>query len=738
NDVVIVDPGISRHHAVVTVDDASLTISDNQSTNGITIDGELIGGPVAIPSGKQVMLGHSWLSIIHHPPFDSTVESKAVDFRPSERTLHRFYEQTILLPSPPDPATKRRRGDFLSTGRIDYPAAVEAFVAAVESADFRMRERQQMEVTSRLYEAPSIQQVLAGVDDKVRLWERQALDADGLEVRIGLSRMPSRTTVQVPVGGEAETRAVLATIPERYRMVDKVPAVADLRRLGSLGLIGENEAVDPLAYSLIAQLVWFHGPEQLGLAYRPRSRTEAWDWLKWLPHLDFAGSHNGVSDTDFVGWVSALLDGAPPSAVITGAVEERRSRPSAIVILLDDETSLPSALLARLIQEGPALGLYTLLLGAAQPDVGVPMGATITVGEETATMAGVTPEPIVGIPVETIDLNTAACLARRLTPIRCPATGIGAKLGVTGGMASGDGVIVGPFRLGMTHAMAAAVATAPAAPAMPQHPKDVRPQRDLKTMPHGDDDARLVLGTVDVPGRSDPAVFACNLARDGSLCLSGPRGSGKTSALRSVAGAAAMVRVDPGMIPITYYLDVQGDLEGLSVLPHSLGAARNDIDGFRSVTTDLERLIADRTAGFAQAGVDTFDDYRRIAPQSALRRVLILIDEIDAFVALMDSLQPGRADALLGRLVEHGSRLGLHLVFSAKSRDVVPPAAAANVGRWLELGGADRGPAIQPGTAAIGQNLVRFATVGGGRAAHRALVELAGQLVERGVTPVGG
>ncbi len=736
NDVVLVDPGISRHHAVVLVDETSVTITDNGSTNGVTIDGQRIAGPTPVYTGQWIMLGHSWASITHHAAFHGAGVNTEVGFEPTPRTIHRFYEQTILLPSPPDPSAKRRRTDLLPAVRNQYKQAVEQYLAAVDSADQRLRERNELEVASRQYEAPSVHEVLAGVDGKTRLWERHAVDVDALQVRVGLSRLPSRTTIQIPTGGAAEMRAALAALPERYRMVDRVPAIVDFRRHGSVGLSGSPEAVDGLAFSLIAQLAWFHGPEQLGLAYRPGLRSEAWDWLKWLPHLDFAGSHNGVADSDFVSWVSALLDGAPPTT--NGAVDEQRVRPASIVIILDNETSLPTALLVRLVQEGPAIGVYPLLLSGPMPQLGVSVGASISVGAESATIDVGGDEPPVEVPLEVIDQESVVGFARRLTPLRCPNSTAGVKLGVAGELVEPDGVIVGPFRLGMSQPSAPAAMVAPEAPAMPSRPAAARRQRDLKSMPHGDNDGRLVLGTVDVPGKRGPAVFACNLARDGSLCLVGPHGSGRTSALRSVAAAAAMLRVDPGRVPMTYFLDVRGDLEGIGVLPHTVGAARNDIDGFRSVVSDLERLLVDRAAALSHADVASFDEYRRIAPQSSLRRVLVVVDEVDAFVQLMDSLEPGRGGALLERLAVDGGRLGIHLVCSVQSRHDLSPTLIDGLGRWLQLGGEPGADELQPGTALVGKNEVRFATVGGERAPQRALQELAAQLVERGVAPVGG
>ncbi len=719
NDIVLVEPSVSRHHGVITVDHGSVTLNDKGSTNGITVNGNRITGPTVIRSGQRLLLGRNEASIVHHSPLDDVWQVEDLVVEAPSRPVARYEEQTVTLPAPPDPNLKWRRTEILSSGRTHHRQAVELFHAEVQAVQDGIAEGLRRESAARLGEAPSIHELLLGADDRARLWERRALDPCGLQVRIGLAEMPSRTEIRVPEGGPVELRELLTPIPERYASVGQAPAVLDLRRVGTIALVGPAEPADRLAYSIATQLAWLHGPDELGLVHRPGERADAWDWLKWLPHVDFVGSPNGVPEPEFVGWISKLLDEPPPTRTARRSEDTTSGihRPPAVVVVLDGDGALPTALLARLLEDGPALGIYSLQVGGrvggggAATGSAASAGAVINVETGSAHVARGLGSPVGPIAAESIDLGTAATMARRLTPLRL--TRPGSKGQDEGGHSTGKvpvsiddtrPTIVGPFRLGMPHdsVVSAVVSAADASvPAL----------RDLASLPHGGDDARLALGVAQVRRQAVSAVFACNLGRDASLGLIGGSGSGKTQALRTVAAAARSLQVEPPMTPLLYTLDVGGGLAGLDALADCTVATGHDVDGFATVVSDIERLLTDRAAAFERLGVVTLDEYRLAAPDRSLRRALILVDEVDRFVNLMDDAHPGRAQALLDRLAADGGPLGVHLVITAVDRSLIRSTLADHIGRWLQLGVGLHDQPAPPGSALIGGNVVRFATL---------------------------
>jgi DNA-binding winged helix-turn-helix (wHTH) protein len=56
--IVVVDPSISRHHAVITVKGSGFTVQDLDSKNGTYVDGQRIGGtPVAVTVRSRIHIG---------------------------------------------------------------------------------------------------------------------------------------------------------------------------------------------------------------------------------------------------------------------------------------------------------------------------------------------------------------------------------------------------------------------------------------------------------------------------------------------------------------------------------------------------------------------------------------------------------------------------------------------------------------------------------------------------------
>ena len=55
-EIILDDVTVSRHHAFITVDDEEISITDEESTNGIFINGELLTES-ALKSGDRLQVG---------------------------------------------------------------------------------------------------------------------------------------------------------------------------------------------------------------------------------------------------------------------------------------------------------------------------------------------------------------------------------------------------------------------------------------------------------------------------------------------------------------------------------------------------------------------------------------------------------------------------------------------------------------------------------------------------------
>ncbi|MHA2788095.1 type VII secretion protein EccCa [Corynebacterium sp. S7] len=121
--------------------------------------------------------------------------------------------------------------------------------------------------------------------DPARLWERSSTDPHALEVRLGLGVASLCTPVDVDDPGSTEDLdPVCAVILRRtvaaISAVHSIPIVLQLRAFRLITLSGDRAEVT--AASILSQLIFFHGPETVGVDNR--SASGSFQWLKWSIH----------------------------------------------------------------------------------------------------------------------------------------------------------------------------------------------------------------------------------------------------------------------------------------------------------------------------------------------------------------------------------------------------------------------------------------------------------------------
>ncbi|MDX8149474.1 type VII secretion protein EccCa [Lentzea sp. BCCO 10_0061] len=123
-----------------------------------------------------------------------------------------------------------------------------------------------------------------------RLWERRASHEDFGRVRIGLGTQQAALELVPPSTKPIEDLEPLSAISlrrfsEAYRTVSGIPIAVGLRSFTSVEFAGDPDRALGLARAMIAQLVTFHGPDDLRVAVLATEETRSeWDWVKWLPH----------------------------------------------------------------------------------------------------------------------------------------------------------------------------------------------------------------------------------------------------------------------------------------------------------------------------------------------------------------------------------------------------------------------------------------------------------------------
>ncbi len=721
NDLVLKDPGISRRHATIDVDATAVVVTDLGSTNGIRVEGLPIDGPTALRSGQRLLLGQSWVAVDHHGVAVVPVEGR-IGFERPQRLVPDYQGRTFQVPSPPegDGAAARRGplGSRMQSRQIDraYSTVIDRVVADVNLA--RREERE-----ARSAEAPSVEDVLLGVRSQTRLWERRLTDPDALRVRVGLAELPSRHRIEVEPGGPVTLRTRVDRLPQTYATIDGVPATLDLGRPGGLRLRGPLERTRPIAAALVAQLVGLNPPDQLGLVLHGDAITP-WDWLKWLPHVNLIEGEPAPTGGAARDLVAELLAADP------GSRTEHRNRPPFVIVIVDG-CAENDELVGRLQSEGAGRGVHPLIIDeGTQPDDGgraFGVGAVLTIDGPTERLSvpGDPSASVDPVAAERLEADAAAEFGRLLAPLTMGRVDGPAPIpaepaepvqpdGSTGTAASGQGAGREPeSEIDGESADALTVSPLVFGP-IPPPPADPLAPPDLFDLPRSTHDSRLVLGQVRIADEAE-TILAFSPPRDGTLALVGAPGDDLTGCLLTVAAAVARFDGPAELQPRVYALGRDPILQSIVPLPAVVGVAGGDPTEAVDCLAELEQLMADRLLTFELAGVTDLDGFRQARPAIALQRVLVVIDGLGWLTSVVEPEYPGRTRQVVGQLLEIGSALGLHLVFTVDDRHEVDPLLAPKVGRWLELDGGDG----VPGRVRLDGADVRFAVPGGSWEADR-------------------
>ena len=232
-------------------------------------------------------------------------------------------------------------------------------------------------------------------------------------------------------------------------------------------------------------------------------------------------------------------------------------------------------------------------------------------------------------------------------------------------------------------------------------------------------DAELVLGVMDDPDHQSQLTQYFRPDDDGNILFVGSGGSGKTTALRTLAVAAGFV---PRGGPVHVYgLDFAGGgLSMLEPLPY-VGSvvAGDDEERVGRLIRLLSGMIEDREGRYKAAGqAGSVTDYRRNAGASGEPRILLLLDAFQNFRAEYDaSVQRSAIYNAFQKILTQGRTVGIHVAMTVDRSPSVPNALAATFQKKVILRQTDEdgylssgvpkdvlGPGSSPGRAMLVDN----------------------------------
>ncbi len=193
----------------------------------------------------------------------------------------------------------------------------------------------------------------------------------------------------------------------------------------------------------------------------------------------------------------------------------------------------------------------------------------------------------------------------------------------------------------------------------------------------------VAIGLVDDPAAQAQYPAVVDLEAGGGLLVLGTGGSGRTTALRTLAVAASAGGTEPADVTIVALDFASRELLALGALPQCpLAAAGDDLEAVTRAIALLDRLLDERRAALAAAARDG-------SPAPRFSRVLLVIDDYGNLAQAFEGA--GASSQLLGwletlnRVIVDGRQVGIHTALSASRRAVVKAGVMSAVANRLVL-----------------------------------------------------
>ncbi|MGP3911811.1 FtsK/SpoIIIE domain-containing protein [Nonomuraea sp. 10N515B] len=173
----------------------------------------------------------------------------------------------------------------------------------------------------------------------------------------------------------------------------------------------------------------------------------------------------------------------------------------------------------------------------------------------------------------------------------------------------------------------------------------------------------LPFGLTDRPWAQDRLPLALDLAHGGHLLIAGSARSGRSTALRTIAGSIA-AHASPGDVHLHAVDCGSGALLPLVSMPHC-GAVvtRDQLDRVERLLTRLRVEIGRRQQLLAEAGHASLAEYRQAGHR--LPWLVFMLDRWEGFVAAFESYDYGRLIESLLQLLREGAAVGFRAVITS-------------------------------------------------------------------------
>ncbi|MPZ53933.1 MAG: type VII secretion protein EccCa [Acidimicrobiia bacterium] len=498
------------------------------------------------------------------------------------------------------------------------------------------------------------------VCEGTRLWERRLIDEDFLTVRLGTGAMPAATRPVLEITDtpmtefEPDRLAAAEALVAGHLTVPSMPMTADLKGIGSLGVVAPDGVRRTMARSLISQLAVFRSPMDLRFIVWGDEPKE-WEWLKWFPHLRGGGDRPAATIATSTSDLAVLLEQTAVARLNrvddnssdgSFSMGSKRVRFPQLVVVIDGYNPADEIDgLDEVIERATEVDVFVICLVDRPTRLPSWLGARLNYGEHGRwTYRPNEGPPLTGINTDEAPMPAVEQIARTLAPFRLRQDAGDVALSDAQGILDLHGIIS-------------------RSEVDPKVLWSGRPRNDQLSAPVGIAGSKYV--SVDIKESAEDGMGPHGL-------LVGATGSGKSELLRTLVLGLAMK--EPPELLSMLLVDFKGGatFAGLENLPHTAGMITNLENDETLIQRMREAMFGELERRQRQlrmyGGFDKISEYQQAAlkdpEMEPLPTLTVVIDE---FGELMEA-EPEFLDLFMsiGRV---GRSLGVHLLLCSQKLD---------------------------------------------------------------------